>query len=150
MIGAAGGGRVMNRFGPRKLMLGGFFFLALGYLLTGITTHGIGLFLAASIPVGLGVGIVVGGSLRSIAIDEAPVATRTSAQGVINIGTSVGTLTSAAAVSAMADFAGGGAAGFGVAYRVVAATMGIMLLITLALRGQRAVQTSGAATASAP
>ncbi len=43
-------------------------------------------------PVGLGVGIVVGGALRSIAIDEAPPTQRGAAQGLINICTSIGTL----------------------------------------------------------
>ena len=134
MIGAAGGGRVMNRVGPRRLMIVGFSSLAIGY--AGISLIGVGswLFLLASIPVGLGVGIVVGGSLRSIAIDEAPAAVRTSAQGVINIGTSIGTLTSVATVSALADFAGGGAAGFGRAYTVVAALMLAMACGTLMLR----------------
>ncbi len=134
MIGAAGGGRLMNRLGPRTLMVGGFLSLALGYLGMAFPQQGLWLFLAASLPVGLGVGIVVGGSLRSIAIDEAPVASRTAAQGVINMGTAIGTLTSAAAVSALADFSGGGAAGFGKAYAVVAAIMTMMMLLTLRLR----------------
>jgi MFS family permease len=91
-------------------------------------------FLLASMPVGLGVGIVVGGALRSIAIDEAPPAQRGAAQGLINICTSVGTLLSAAVVSAAADFSGGGARGFGIAYVGVAALMLLMLPATLALR----------------
>lgn len=134
MIGAAGGGRLMNRLGPRTLMVGGFLSLALGYLGMAFPQLGLWLFLAASLPVGLGVGIVVGGSLRSIAIDEALVTSRTAAQGVINMGTAIGTLTSAAAVSALADFSGGGAAGFGKAYAVVAAIMTMMMLLTLRLR----------------
>jgi MFS family permease len=88
-------------------------------------------------PVGLGVGIVVGGALRSIAIDEAPVAVRGAAQGLINICTSIGTLLSAAAIGAIADFGGGGASGFGIAYLAVAALMAVMLAITLALRDDR-------------
>jgi MFS family permease len=136
MIGAAGGGRMMNKLGPRALMVGGFLFLALGYLGTAFTHVGLWLFLAASLPVGLGVGIVVGGSLRSIAIDEAPAESRTAAQGVINIGTAIGTLISAAAVSALADFSGGGAEGFGQAYLVVAAIMAAMIPVTLLLRSR--------------
>lgn len=134
MIGAAGGGRLMNRLGPRTLMVGGFLSLALGYLGMAFAQLGLWLFVVASLPVGLGVGIVVGGSLRSIAIDEAPAASRTAAQGVINMGTAIGTLTAAAAVSALADFSGGGAAGFGKAYAVVAAVMAGMMVLTLRLR----------------
>lgn len=137
MVGAAGGGRLMNRLGPRTLMLAGFFCLALGYLGTGLIGLGLWMFLAASLPVGLGVGIVVGGSLRSIAIDQAPPETRAAAQGVINIGTSIGTLTSAAAVSALADFAGGGAEGFSRSYFAVTVLMVVMFGITLLLQPLR-------------
>jgi MFS family permease len=86
----------------------------------------------------------VGGALRSIAIDEAPQSVRASAQGLINICTAVGTLTSAATVSALADFNGGGIEGFSKAYYVVAALMLGMLLIALGLRKQSKVQLQAA------
>ncbi|MGL6113141.1 MAG: hypothetical protein ACRC2B_23875, partial [Rubrivivax sp.] len=108
--------------------------LALGYAASAATAAGLWFFLLASMPVGLGVGIVVGGALRSIAIDEAPPAQRGAAQGMINICTSVGTLLSAAVLSAVADFSGGGAHGFAVAYLGVAALMLLMLAVTLGLR----------------
>ncbi len=134
MLGSMGGGRLLNRIGARGLILAGFALLALGYGGSAITGFGLWGFLAASMPIGLGVGIVVGGALRSIAIDEAPAPLRGAAQGLINICTSIGTLLSAAAIGAMADFSGGGARGFGVAYVAVAAMMVVMLFITLTLR----------------
>jgi predicted MFS family arabinose efflux permease len=75
--------------------------------------------------------------LRSIAIEEAPPETRAAAQGVINIGTSIGTLTSAATMSALADFAGGGAEGLSRAYFAVTVLMGVMFGITLLLQPLR-------------
>jgi MFS family permease len=134
MLGSMGSGRLLNRLGPRTLLLGGFGALALGYTASAYTAAGLWFFLLASMPVGLGVGIVVGGALRSIAIDEAPATQRGAAQGMINICTSVGTLLAAAVVSAVADFSGGGASGFGIAYLGVAALMLLMLPATLALR----------------
>ncbi len=134
MLGSGGGGRLLNRLGARSMVLMGFAMLALGYGLAAITSQGLWLFLIASVPVGLGVGIVVGGALRSIAIDEAPVAVRAAAQGLINICTAIGTLTSAASISAIADLAGGGALGFSKAYSVVAVLMLAMLLVALGLR----------------
>ena len=134
MLGSGGGGRLLNRLGARSMVLMGFAMLALGYGLSAITSQGLWLFLLASVPVGLGVGIVVGGALRSIAIDEAPVAVRAAAQGLINICTAIGTLTSAASISAIADLAGGGALGFSKAYSVVAVLMLAMLLVALGLR----------------
>lgn len=134
MLGSAGGGRLLNRLGPRTITLLGFAMLALGYGLSAITSYGLWLFLLGTMPAGLGVGIVVGGALRSIAIDEAPVAVRAAAQGLINICTAVGTLVAAATISAMADLTGGGTLGFSRAYCVVAGLMVGMLLVTLGLR----------------
>jgi predicted MFS family arabinose efflux permease len=138
MLGSGGGGRLLNRLGARSMILMGFAMLSLGYGLSAITSQGLWLFLVASVPVGLGVGIVVGGALRSIAIDEAPVAVRAAAQGLINICTAIGTLVSAASISAIADLAGGGAQGFGKAYGLVALLMLAMLLLALGLRKKAA------------
>ncbi len=134
IVGSAGAGRLLNRMGARALILIGFALLAVGYGASAIMSYGLIGFLAASMPVGLGVGVVVGGALRSIAIDEAPPELRGTAQGLINICTSIGTLLSAAAIGAVADFSGGGTAGFGIAYLVVAALMVVMLGIALRLR----------------
>jgi MFS family permease len=129
-----GSGRLLNRLGPRALIVAGFALLGLGYGASAYTGWGLTGFLLTTMPVGLGVGVVVGGALRSIAIDEAPLPQRGAAQGLVNIFTSIGTLMSATAVGAIADFGGGGTAGFGLAYAVVALTMGVMLIVALALR----------------
>ncbi len=138
MAGSMGAGRALNRLGPRRLILLGFAMLALGYALCALLGFGLWFFLLATMPVGLGVGIVVGGALRSIAIDEAPAAQRGAAQGLINICTSIGTLLSAAVVGAVADLGGGGAHGFAIGYLGLAALMLLMLLATLRLRAQGA------------
>jgi MFS family permease len=137
MLGSMGAGRLLNGMGARGLILSGFALLTVGYGGTALTSLGLWGFLVASMPVGLGVGVVVGGALRSIAIDEAPVAVRGAAQGLINICTAIGTLLSAAAISAVADFEGGGAAGFSSAYLAVAILMLLMLLLSLGLRKDR-------------
>jgi MFS family permease len=137
MAGSMAAGRALNRFGARHIVMTGFGMLAIGYAASTLTPLGLWFFLAASVPVGLGVGVAVGGALRSIAIDEAPLAQRGAAQGLINICTSIGTLLAAAVVSALADFSGGGAHGFAVAYLAVAGLMLLMLLATLRLRKQR-------------
>jgi MFS family permease len=134
MAGAMGSGRLLGRLGARAVIVLGFVSLGVGYAGSSITSAGLWGFLAASVPVGLGVGIVVGGALRTIAIDEAPVEIRGAAQGLINICTSIGTLLAATSIGALADFSGGGAHGFGIAYRVVAGLMALMLLVTLTLR----------------
>jgi MFS family permease len=139
MVGSMASGRRLGRTGPRSQILLGFAMLSLGYGLSAVTGFGLWLFLLASMPAGLGIGILVGGALRSIAIDEAPLAVRTSAQGLINICTAIGTLTAAASISAMADLQGGGSAGFSRAYVMVALLMLAMLAMALGLRKQAAL-----------
>ena len=133
MLGSMLSGRSLNRIGPRGLILFGFAMLALGYGASSVTGHGLGLFLAATMPVGIGIGVLVGGAMRSIAIDEAPIEARGAAQGLINICTAIGTLVAAAAIGAAADLAGSGAAGFEQAYRGVAALMLLMLAVAASL-----------------
>ncbi len=132
MLGSAASGRMLARRGPRTLLLWGFALLALGYGGCAVTGPGLRLLLAASIPVGLGLGVVVGGALRSIAIDEAPLELRATAQGLINIFNAVGTLASIAMIGAVAD-RHGGAAGFELAYLGVAGAMAAMIAVALRL-----------------
>lgn len=123
MLGSAGAGRLLARTGPRPQMVAGFAAMALGYAGVAATGAGFAAFLAATLPVGLGVGLVVGGALRSVAIDEAPAEFRAAAQGLINIFTSIGTLLATATIGALADAAGGGARGLSLAYLAVVVLM---------------------------
>lgn len=133
MAGSMGAGRVLNRLGPRTLILTGFALMGAGYGATALTGFGLAGFLASTMPVGLGLGVIVGGALRSIAIAEAPDALRATAQGLINIFNGIGTLTATATIGAVADFRGGGPGGFAAAYAVVAGVMAAMLVIALRL-----------------
>ena len=135
MVGSMGAGRLLNRVGAKGLLLIGFAMLAMGYGGAAMMGYGLWLFLAATMPVGLGIGIVVGGSLRAIALEEAPTSVRASAQGLINISTAIGTLFAAAAIGAIADSRGGSASGFGFAYVMVAVLMMLTALGTFGLRG---------------
>ena len=134
MLGSVGSGRLLNRLGARSVILSGFALLAVGYGTSAYPGFGLWGFIAATMPVGLGVGVVVGGALRTIAIDEAPLELRGAAQGLVNIFTSVGTLLSATAIGAVADFTGGGAHGLRLAYAGTAGLMLLMLGPALALR----------------
>ncbi len=136
MLGSTLSGRSLHRLGPRVLLLLGFALLAAGYAGCALTGAGLWVFLIATIPVGLGLGVVVGGALRSIALDEAPGQLRASGQGLINICNAVGTLGAIAIIGALAD-RGGGAAGFTLAYLGLAGLMAAMLTVALRLAPAR-------------
>lgn len=137
MLGSMGAGRALNAQGPRRLIALGFLGLCLGYAGVLWTAAGLIGFLLASVPLGLGLGIIVGGALRAIALTEAPAHQRGAAQGLINIATAVGTLSSTALISAVADLSGGGLAGFERAYLLLALLLLALLALTSALPPDR-------------
>ena len=116
------------------MVIFGFSLLTLGYLQSAVPQTGFAAFMVASVLVGIGLGVVVSGALRSIAIDEAPPALRGTAQGLINIFNAIGTLLAVTCISAIADFQGGGLTGFGQAYLVVGLSMFVMLLMAFGLK----------------
>jgi len=127
-------GRLLNRLGARSMVIFGFGLLTLGYLQSAMPQTGFIAFLIASVLIGIGVGVVVSGALRTIAMDEAPPAQRGAAQGLITILNAVGTLLAVACISAIADFQGGELTGFGHAYLALALSMLVMLVLSFGLK----------------
>jgi MFS family permease len=134
MVGSMAAGRLLNRLGARSMVIFGFGLLTLGYLQSAVPQTGFTAFLIASVLIGIGVGVVVSGALRTIAIDESPPAQRGTAQGLITIFNAVGTLLAVTCISAIADFEGGELTGFGHAYLVLALSMLVMLVMAFGLK----------------
>ena len=133
-------GRLLNQLGSRLVLLAGFALLAVGSTLLGLFPESMPNFFVASIVLGLGVGNVVGGALRFIVLNEVTQKDRAAAQGLVNIGTSIGNLLAVATLGAIADSQGGGAPGYAAAYLVAAAVAGAMLGLTVGLKGRAAEQ----------
>lgn len=136
LAGSIGSGRLLNQYGSRSMLLAGFAALIVGSVLLGTLAQAMAPFIIATIFVGFGVGVVVGGALRFIVLAEAAPSERTVAQGLINICTSIGNLLSAALIGTIAEGAGGGLRGLGAAYLVAAAIAGLMLALTLSLKSR--------------
>jgi multidrug resistance protein len=132
-----GAGRWLNQVGSRVILLGGFGVLAFGYALFGVAAAVLPLFLFATVLVGLGIGVVIGGTPRFIVLNEASAADRGAAQGLVNIVTSIGNLLSAAVIGALADWLGRGLAGFAGAYLAVAVLMAMMVVLALGLKSRQ-------------
>jgi len=135
MVGSMAAGRLLNRLGARNMVIFGFGLLTLGYLQSAVPKTGFTAFVVASVLVGIGLGVVVSGALRTIAMDEAPPALRGTAQGLINIFNAVGTLLAVTFISAIADFDGGELTGFSHAYLALDLSMFMMLLMAFGLKG---------------
>ena len=131
-------GRWQNTLGPRRVMLSGFGTLAIGSLLIGLAAQTFWLFIVATLLIGAGVGIVVGGTLRTVVLDEVDAKQRTAAQALVNIGIAIGNLMVVAVLSALADRAGGGLVGLKSAYLAATIVMLVMMVISLRLQPRRA------------
>jgi FtsH-binding integral membrane protein len=116
------------------VLLSGFGALFAGSGLLGLLPPSWPGFLVATMLVGLGVGIVVGGTLRTLVLDEVSDAERSAAQALVNIFIAIGNLLVVASLSVVADTGSGGAAGLSRAYLVAAGVMAVMMALSLTLR----------------
>jgi MFS family permease len=130
-------GRWQNTLGPRRVMLSGFGTLAIGSVLIAMAAQIFWVFIVATLFIGAGVGIVVGGTLRTVVLDEVDAKQRTSAQALVNIGIAIGNLMVVAVLSALADRAGGGLVGLKSAYLAATGVMLAMMAISVRLRARR-------------
>ncbi|GIV90377.1 MAG: MFS transporter [Chloroflexus sp.] len=125
------GGRMLPKIGGRAAMLIGYGQLTVGNLMLGWPSAPFWLFVIATIVVGSGLGIVVGGTLRALVLEEVAPGDRGVAQSVINISISIGTLISVAVMASIAD-----TINLSAAYLACAAVMALMTVISLGLRRQ--------------
>jgi MFS family permease len=118
-------------------MLCGFGTLAAGSLLIGLGAQTFWVFIVATLFIGAGVGIVVGGTLRTVVLDEVDARQRSAAQALVNIGIAIGNLMVVAVLSALADVAGGGLDGLQAAYLAATVVMLVMMAISVRLQPMR-------------
>jgi len=124
-------GRLLPRIGGRLAMLSGYSQLTIGTGLLGLPAAPFWLFVLATLIMGSGLGIVVGGTLRALVLEEVAAGDRGVAQSVINISISIGTLIAVAVMASIAD-----AFDLATAYLACTGAMGLMTIISLALRRQ--------------
>jgi MFS family permease len=128
-------GRLLNSLGSRTIMLIGFGTLGIGMAMLGLANFW--WFMLATVLVGGGVGIVVGGTLRAIVLNEVAADQRATAQGLLNIAISVGNLLVVAVLGRIADSLGGGAVGLGRAYLIAAVITAVVFLLSLGLKSRQ-------------
>ena len=114
-VGSPAAGRLLDRLGPRPVVTSGALLIALG-LGTVAAGPGLGLHVAGTVVLGLGLAGILGSSLSYILLNEAAPEERTMAQGLGTLFVSTGQLVGAAALASAAASAptavGGYRAGF--------------------------------------
>jgi EmrB/QacA subfamily drug resistance transporter len=133
-VGSPLAGRLLDRIGSRSVILGGTLLLTSGMVLLGASGALLWVYYGASVLIGLGLACLLGAPIRYIMLNEAPVEERAAAQSAVTVFTGVGQLLSGALVGAVAASAGGGMAGYSMAYLVTAVISAVMIFLAFGLK----------------
>jgi EmrB/QacA subfamily drug resistance transporter len=132
-------GFMVNRFGPRALIIFGLLFISAGFFVYGQTSLTTAVFILASCLAGLGFATALGAPIRVIVLNEVAPEDRGAAQGLLNVSISIGQLLGAALVGGITASMGGGAAGYQFSYTVMGIFTASLLILAMRLRS-KAVQ----------
>ncbi|WP_414470453.1 MFS transporter [Methanobacterium sp. ACI-7] len=129
-------GKLLDKWGSKKVMITGSFILIVGLFILSIFASSFYIFILSGIIMGLGLITVIGAPLRYIMLSESPPEDRASGQALININASVGQLVGGVLVGGIIASQGGSYSGYTFAYLGVAIVAVIMLILTLGLKGR--------------
>jgi EmrB/QacA subfamily drug resistance transporter len=101
-VGSPVAGRMLDKFGSRKVILFGSSIMTAGMLLMSLFTTNLVMFIVSSLLIGLGLSALLGAPIRYIMLNEACLEERSIAQGTVALFTSTGQLLSGALVGAVA------------------------------------------------
>jgi MFS family permease len=121
-------GRVLDQAGSRVVVVAGAALIGVSLIIEGMFAASLPLYYLFAVLFGLGIGVLLGASLRYIILNEATPAERGTAQSLLTLALGVGQLGGAALMGAIAARQGG-TAGYTTA---LLASGGVMLLMTLA------------------
>jgi EmrB/QacA subfamily drug resistance transporter len=138
-IGAPLLGRVLDRVGPKPVILAALALLAAGCLALALLPTTRTTLLGAGVLVGLGLSGLLGAPLRYVLLNEVSAGERGSSQGLLTIFTSIGMMLSGVLIGAIAASAGGGAAGYREAFGLIGLVVIGTALLAGALVNRRAV-----------
>lgn len=147
VIGSPIAGRLLDRIGSKIVVQGGLLLTALGFYMFGLAGDDFTWFIAGQILSGLGLASLLGAPLRYVVLNEAGSAERGSAQGLLAVVLSIGQLTGAALVGAIAASLGNGAPGYKQGFIVIAVIMTATTFAGFGLKNRAAERATAAAPA---
>jgi MFS family permease len=115
-IGSPVLGRLLDRTGPRPIILSALLLLGTGGLGIGLAPTTLSTLVVGGIGLGFGLAGLLGAPLRYILLAEIPSAERAAAQGLLTVFISLGQLVCGALIGAIASSRGGGSEGLRVAF----------------------------------
>lgn len=127
-------GRMLDRIGPRLVLLTGVTLVAIGMVSFGLLSNTLAGFIAAGLLTGAGMAALTGAPLRYVLLSEAPAGSRASAQGLLAVFQGTGRLLSASLIGAMA--AAATAASFRSGMLVLAGLIALLWLVIPLVRNR--------------
>lgn len=136
-IGSPIGGRLLDRFGARSVILASTALLASGSAVMGLVLLTKTVFYSASVLIGLGLSGLLGSSLSYILLEEAQEEERTVAQGVVTLSISVGQLTGGALIGAVVASTAAALRGYHLAFAWIAVAVCLLMVLSFGLKKRR-------------
>ncbi|MGC9041843.1 MAG: MFS transporter, partial [Roseiflexus sp.] len=135
-IGSPLSGRALDRVGSKIVVLTGTALIAAGLVLEGTLANVLLAFYGFSALFGIGIGVLLGASLRYILLNEALAEERGATQGVLTVFISIGQLIGAVLLGAIAAARDGDVGGYAFAFLVVGVLMVVLFIASFGLKNR--------------
>lgn len=129
-------GKLLDKFGSKRVMFTGSFILVVGLFILSFFASSFYIFIISGIIIGMGLITIIGSPLRYIMLSESPPQYRASGQALININASAGQLIGGALIGGIIASKGGNYIGYEFAYIAVGIAAISILFLTIGLKGK--------------
>ena len=138
-VGSPLAGRYLDKIGSKNVILFGTAVTVAGFIMLGLFSSNMGLFITACALIGLGLSALLGAPLRYIMLNESTAAERSVTQGIVAVFSSTGQLLGSALTGSIAaSFAQsrGTAAGYSLAFMVTGLVAVVLFGLSLFLKNR--------------
>lgn len=139
VIGSPLAGRLLDRIGSKIVVQAGLLLVAVGFLMFGLAGTNMVFFVLGQVLSGFGLSALLGAPLRYVVLNEAGAEQRGAAQGLLSVMLSMGQLSGAALVGAIAaSYGADNPQGFQQGFIAIGTVMAVMTLLALGLKNRAA------------
>lgn len=149
VIGSPLAGRLLDRIGSKIVVQAGLLLAAVGFFMFGIAGTNMVFFVLGQVLSGFGLSALLGAPLRYVVLNEAGAEQRGAAQGLLSVMLSMGQLSGAALVGAIAaSYGADNPQGFQQGFIAIGSVMAVMTLLALGLKNRAAERANSAAVSA--